>query len=162
PRVRRPCTNHGRSCGVIAVVHPRSEFNDNGSTGLQATFTSHALLPKFTLRLVLRTQPRSVPAHSIHVAETLIVPTVKMRPWGSVTPQPTFNSHCAPVLWLARDMPRRELKHPHQVEDWLLDLGRRLAQPGDLILIGSGGLLWHAYQRGLTEPLPENSMDVDP
>ena len=59
-------------------------------------------------------------------------------------------------------MPRRELKHPRQVEDWLVDLGRRLAQPGDLILIGSGGLLWHAYQLGLTEPLPENSMDVDP
>jgi len=31
-----------------------------------------------------------------------------------------------------------------------------------MILIGSGALLWHAFQRGLTEPLPENSMDVDP
>lgn len=31
-----------------------------------------------------------------------------------------------------------------------------------MILIGSGGLLWHAGQRGLDEPLPENSMDVDP
>src|SRR5204863_9419961 len=25
-----------------------------------------------------------------------------------------------------------------------------------------GGLLWHAFQRGVKEPLPENSMDVDP
>lgn len=31
-----------------------------------------------------------------------------------------------------------------------------------MILIGSGALLWHAAQRGITEPLPENSMDVDP
>ena len=31
-----------------------------------------------------------------------------------------------------------------------------------MILIGSGALLWHAFQRGITEPLPENSMDVDP
>ena len=23
-------------------------------------------------------------------------------------------------------------------------------------------MLWHAFQRGITEPLPENSMDVDP
>ena len=52
-------------------------------------------------------------------------------------PQPTLNSHCGAVLWLALDMPRRELKHPRQVEDWLLDLGRRLAQPGGLILIVS-------------------------
>ena len=59
-------------------------------------------------------------------------------------------------------MPRRELKHPRQVEDWLLDFGGRLSQPGRMILIGSGGLLWHAFQLGLTEPLPENSMDVDP
>lgn len=59
-------------------------------------------------------------------------------------------------------MPRRELKHPRQVEDWLSELSGRLTQPGQMILIGSGGLLWHAFQRGLTEPLPENSMDVDP
>lgn len=59
-------------------------------------------------------------------------------------------------------MPRRELKHPHQVEDWLAELGRQLKQPGELILIGSGALLWHAFQRGIIEPLPENSMDVDP
>ena len=59
-------------------------------------------------------------------------------------------------------MPRRELRHPEQVEQWLVELAASLTQPGKLILIGSGGLLWHAAQRGLTEPLPENSMDVDP
>jgi hypothetical protein len=59
-------------------------------------------------------------------------------------------------------MPRRELKYPHQVEDWLVDLGNRLSQPAGIVLIGSGALLWHAFQRGLTAPLPENSMDVDP
>jgi hypothetical protein len=31
-----------------------------------------------------------------------------------------------------------------------------------LILIGSGGLFWHAAQRGLEIQLPEKSMDVDP
>jgi hypothetical protein len=31
-----------------------------------------------------------------------------------------------------------------------------------MILIGSGALLWHAAQRGVVEPLSENSMDVDP
>jgi hypothetical protein len=30
------------------------------------------------------------------------------------------------------------------------------------VLIGSGGLLWHAAQLGIETPLPENSMDVDP
>jgi hypothetical protein len=59
-------------------------------------------------------------------------------------------------------MPRRELRHPHQVEDWLCELGASLSGPSGLILIGSGGLLWHAAQRGIEEPLPENSMDVDP
>ena len=59
-------------------------------------------------------------------------------------------------------MPRRELKHPQQVEDWLVEFGRALSSPGRMILIGSGALLWHAAQRGITEPLPENSMDVDP
>ena len=59
-------------------------------------------------------------------------------------------------------MPRRELKHPHQVEDWLVELSPQLTQPGRMILIGSGALLWHAFQRGITEPLSENSMDVDP
>lgn len=59
-------------------------------------------------------------------------------------------------------MPRRELKHPRQVEDWLLELSGRLTAPAGMILIGSGALLWHAAQRGIEEPLPENSMDVDP
>ena len=59
-------------------------------------------------------------------------------------------------------MPRRELREPRQVEDWLMELGASLQSPGRLILIGSGALLWHAAQRGITEPLPENSMDVDP
>jgi hypothetical protein len=54
------------------------------------------------------------------------------------------------------------LKHPHQVDDWLQELGGRLSQSGGLTLIGSGALLWHAHQRGLTVPLSENSMDVDP
>jgi len=59
-------------------------------------------------------------------------------------------------------MPRRELKYPHQVENWLNGLGRALSSPGGMILIGSGALLWHAAQRGITDGLPENSMDVDP
>ena len=59
-------------------------------------------------------------------------------------------------------MPRRELKDPRQVEDWLIEMGKQITQPAEMILIGSGGLLWHAFQRGVKEPLPENSMDVDP
>ena len=59
-------------------------------------------------------------------------------------------------------MPRRELKHPQQVESWLVELGAGLTQPGRLVLIGSGGLLWHAGQRGISTTLPESSMDVDP
>lgn len=58
--------------------------------------------------------------------------------------------------------PRKELRNPRQVVDWLEDWGRRLSQPGALILIGPDGLLWHAAQRGLDTPLPENSMAVDP
>jgi len=30
-----------------------------------------------------------------------------------------------------------------------------------MALIGSAGLLWHSHERGIQEPLPENSMDVD-
>lgn len=59
-------------------------------------------------------------------------------------------------------MPRRELRDPKQVDDWLSELGAQLTAPGSLTLIGSGGLLWHAAQRGIATPLPENSMDVDP
>jgi hypothetical protein len=59
-------------------------------------------------------------------------------------------------------MPRRELKYPIQVEDWLADWGRKMTAPAEMILIGSGALLWHGAQRGIEMPLPENSMDVDP
>jgi len=59
-------------------------------------------------------------------------------------------------------MPKRELKYPRQIEEWLDEWGIQLTEPGSLILIGSGGLLWHAAQRGLEIALPENSMDVDP
>ena len=59
-------------------------------------------------------------------------------------------------------MPRRELKYPHQIENWLAEWGAQLSESGSLVLVGSGGLLWHAAQRGLDCPLPENSMDVDP
>lgn len=31
-----------------------------------------------------------------------------------------------------------------------------------MILIGSAGRLWHVAQIGRDDPLPENSMDVDP
>ena len=41
-------------------------------------------------------------------------------------------------------------------------MSQQMTQPGQLILIGSGALLWHAAQLSLDEPLPENSMDVDP
>jgi hypothetical protein len=58
-------------------------------------------------------------------------------------------------------MPRRELKHPSQIEAWLAAWGEQLHAPGDLILFGSGALLWHAGRRGIDTPLPENSMDVD-
>src|SRR5438874_13437063 len=59
-------------------------------------------------------------------------------------------------------MPRRELKYPRQVEDWLIELSGKITAPAGMILIGSGALLWHAFQGGISEPLPENSMDVDP
>lgn len=59
-------------------------------------------------------------------------------------------------------MPRRELRSPDQVEDWLAQWGGLVKGPCSLILIGSAGLLWHAHQRGITDSLPENSMDVDP
>ena len=62
----------------------------------------------------------------------------------------------------SKQVPRRELKYPDQVEQWLSDWGRKLKAPGNMILIGSGGLLWHAAQSGINSPLPQNSMDVDP
>jgi hypothetical protein len=59
-------------------------------------------------------------------------------------------------------MPLRELKNPSQIENWLIDWGNQLTEAGSMVLIGSGALLWHAAQRNLQTPLPENSMDVDP
>lgn len=59
-------------------------------------------------------------------------------------------------------MPRRELKIGAQVADWLNELGRHLQVPGNMTLIGSAALLWHAHDRGLNAELPEASMDVDP
>ena len=59
-------------------------------------------------------------------------------------------------------MPRRELKNGKQVADWLTELGAQLKAPGNLTLIGSAALLWHAHERGLTTELPEASMDADP
>ena len=44
----------------------------------------------------------------------------------------------------------------------MIELGRQITSSAGMILIGSGALLWHAAQRGITKPLPENSMDVDP
>lgn len=59
-------------------------------------------------------------------------------------------------------MPKRELSRPQQVIDWLEDWGQKLNDPGEMILIGSGGLLWHVAKAGRNDPLPSNSMDVDP
>ena len=59
-------------------------------------------------------------------------------------------------------MPRRELKNPSQIESWLIEWGNKVQAPSEMILIGSGALLWHAAQLGIENPLPENSMDVDP
>jgi len=59
-------------------------------------------------------------------------------------------------------MPKKELRHPSQIEEWLSDWGTRLPAESSLILIGSGGLLWHAAQLGKEIALSENSMDVDP
>jgi hypothetical protein len=59
-------------------------------------------------------------------------------------------------------MPRRELKSGKQVADWLAELGASLKAPGNMTLIGSAALLWHAQDRGITVELPEASMDVDP
>jgi hypothetical protein len=59
-------------------------------------------------------------------------------------------------------MPRRELKSGKQVADWLAELGASLKAPGNMTLIGSAALLWHARDRGISVELPEASMDVDP
>lgn len=59
-------------------------------------------------------------------------------------------------------MPLRELRFPCQIEEWLKEWGSILTVPGEMVLIGSGALLWHAWKCGIDSPLPENSMDVDP
>ena len=59
-------------------------------------------------------------------------------------------------------MPKRELKHGKQVADWLAELSASLKAPGNLTLIGSAALLWHAHDRGIGIELPEASMDADP
>jgi hypothetical protein len=59
-------------------------------------------------------------------------------------------------------MPRRELKNGKQVADWLESLGCALKAEGQLTLIGSAALLWHAHERQIVAELPEGSMDVDP
>jgi hypothetical protein len=48
------------------------------------------------------------------------------------------------------------------VENWLISVNASLKRPGALTLIGSGGLLWHAFQQGLRVELPDKGMDVDP
>jgi len=58
--------------------------------------------------------------------------------------------------------PQKQLVSGSQIEEWLKDWGSQLKQKGSLILIGSGGLLWHAHQRNIQHPLPDGSMDVDP
>jgi hypothetical protein len=59
-------------------------------------------------------------------------------------------------------MPRRELKSGRQVADWLFEIGSELKAPGNMTLIGSAALLWHAFDHGLEAELPEASTDVDP
>jgi hypothetical protein len=59
-------------------------------------------------------------------------------------------------------MPLRNLSRPSQVTAWLQEWGDQLAEPAGMILIGSAGILWHAAAAGRDDPLPENSMDVDP
>ena len=58
--------------------------------------------------------------------------------------------------------PRRELRSGKQVADWLHELSRHLTRDGNVTLIGSAALLWHAYERGMDTEFPEGSMDVDP
>lgn len=62
-------------------------------------------------------------------------------------------------------MPRRELRYPHQVHDWLSLWGKTLRsqnKEGTMILIGSAAILLHAYGHGIQEGFLDGSMDVDP
>jgi len=62
-------------------------------------------------------------------------------------------------------MPRKELKYPKQVEEWLSSWGKQLrakGQEGSMILIGSAAILLRAHLEGIEEGFSEGSMDVDP
>jgi hypothetical protein len=48
------------------------------------------------------------------------------------------------------------------MESKLPELGASLKAPGNMTLIGSAALLWHAHDRGINAELSEASMDVDP
>lgn len=59
-------------------------------------------------------------------------------------------------------MPLRNLSRPSQVTAWLEEWGGQLEEPAEMILIRSAGIPYHAAMAGRDDPLPENSMDVDP
>jgi len=59
-------------------------------------------------------------------------------------------------------MPLRNLSRPSQVTAWLEEWGGQLEEPAEMILIGSTRIPYHAPMAGRDDPLPENSMDVDP
>jgi hypothetical protein len=59
-------------------------------------------------------------------------------------------------------LPRCELKCGKQVADWLAEIGLQLKSPGNMTLIGSAALLWHAQDRGLTAELPEAAWTLTP
>ena len=63
---------------------------------------------------------------------------------------------CRPLRLDKHSMPRRELSRPQQIVDWLEEWGAALDEPASMTLIGSAALLWHAADRGLDVPLPEN------
>ena len=95
--------------------------------------------------------------------EALFTPTHSLRTACQQPANPIAYPHDRDHLCKPHSlMPKKELQFPAQVEAWLVDWGNRLPADSALILIGSGGLLWHAAQRGQEVPLPGNSMDVDP
>jgi hypothetical protein len=109
-------------------------------------------VPGFIGRIVAR----SISEPNGHLAPTsgLVAPGVRVCfgfvPAAKVSPR------------ILDHMPRRELKSGAQVDEWLKEMAGKLTQSGKMILIGSGGLLWHAFIQGITTELPEASMDVDP
>ena len=99
----------------------------------------------------------------IEIARFIYLCTTRIpRPPQPKTLSVTFLDYRAVPRYALRTVPRKKLKYPHQVIDWLHDWGGRLSEPASMILIGSGGLLWHIARIGQDVPLPENSMDVDP